>query len=152
DQRRRQLLAIRDRFGIKPLFYTTHKGAVFFASEIKALLALGVEARWDHGAFFAECHGSCPPNRTLFAGISAVPPGCLPIARRGQVKIRPYWDIDFPFSGALAAEQRSEQEIVAGFREVLDDAIAERLVADVEVACYVSGGIDSCSILALAQR
>jgi asparagine synthase (glutamine-hydrolysing) len=81
-----------------------------------------------------------------------VPPGCTLIARDGQVEIRPYWDTDYPSLEALAADGRPEAEIAAGFREVLDNAVAERLVADVEVASYLSGGIDSSAVLGLAQR
>jgi asparagine synthase (glutamine-hydrolysing) len=152
DQRRRCLVAARDRFGIKPLFYTVYRGDVFLASEAKALFALGVEARWDREAFFAELHHARPHQRSLFAGIYSVPPGCTLIARDGQVEIRPYWQLDYPQRDVLAADTRSDAEVVAGFRAVLDDAVGQRLVADVEVASYLSGGIDSCAILGLAQR
>jgi len=152
DERRRCLLAARDRFGIKPLYYAVVDGDVLVASEIKALVALGVPARWDHEAFFAECHSARTPDRTLFAGIRAVPPGCFLIARDGHVSVHTYWDIELPDRAALAADRRSDDEIVAGFRAVLDDAVRERLVADVEVASYLSGGIDSCAVLGLAQR
>ena len=152
DERRRCLIAARDRFGIKPLYYSVVNGDVLIASEIKALLALGVPARWDHDAFFAECHNVRTADRTLFAGIYAVPPGCLLIARDGHVTVRPYWDLEYPDQTTLAADRRSDAEIVAGFRDVLDDAVRERLVADVEVASYLSGGIDSCAVLGLAQR
>ena len=152
DERRRCLIAVRDRFGIKPLYYSVVGGDVLVASEIKALLALGVPARWDSDAFFAECHSVRPPDRTLFRGVYAVPPGCVLYARDGRVDIRPYWDMDFPDAATLAADRRSDAEIVSGFREVLDDAVRERLVADVEVAPYLSGGIDSCAVLGLAQH
>ena len=104
DERRRCLLAARDRFGIKPLYYAVHDGDVFVASEVKALLALGVPARWDHEAFFAECHSARTADRTLFAGIRAVPPGCFLLARDGHVAVHTYWDIEFPDRAALAAE------------------------------------------------
>ena len=152
DQRRRCLIAVRDRFGIKPLYYSVLGGDVYVASEIKALLALGVPARWDADAFFAEMHGVRTADRTLFDGIYAVPPGSMLFARAGRVEIRPYWDTDFPTQTELAGDPRSEAEVVAGFREVLEDAVGERLVADVEVASYLSGGIDSSAVLGLAQR
>jgi asparagine synthase (glutamine-hydrolysing) len=152
DERRQRLIAIRDRFGIKPLFYTIRGRDVFFASEIKALLALGVPPKWDAESFFGECHCVRPPNRTLFEGVFAVPPGCLAIARDGRVDVRPYWDADYPTREELAADRRSEEEIVEGFRFVLDDAVRQRLVADVEVAAYLSGGIDSSAVVGLAQR
>lgn len=152
DQRRRCLFAARDRFGVKPLFYTVRGGDVLVASEIKALLALGAPARWDGDAFFAELYAVRPPHRTFFAGVYAVPPGCYLIARDGHVDVYRYWDIEFPPAEVLAADRRSDAEVVDGFRAVLDDAVAERLVADVEVASYLSGGIDSSAVLGLAQR
>ncbi len=152
DGRNRTMLAIRDRFGIKPLFYAVHQGSVYFASEIKALLALGVPARWDREAVLADVYQARLHSRSLFAGIHAVPPGCYAVARDGAVQVQPYWDLAFPPAAALAADRRTDAEVVRGFREVLDDAVRERLVADVEVACYLSGGIDSCAVLGLAQR
>src|SRR5215469_15421654 len=152
DRRNRTMMAIRDRFGIKPLFYTVRNGDVFFASEIKALLALGAPARWDLTAAHQEAFLFRPHTSTLFAGIHAVPPGWYAIAESGEVTLHPYWDLEYPSAEALASDDRSEEEVVSGFREVLDEAVAERLVADVEVACYLSGGIDSCAVLGLAQR
>src|SRR5215470_18498345 len=152
DCRNHVMLAIRDRFGIKPLFYTVHEGNVYFASEVKALLALGVPARWDREAVFQECFHFRPHSRSLFAGIYTVPPGHYAIAQHGEVSLYPYWDLAFPTAAELAADDRSDAEIVQGFRAVLDDAVRERLVADVEVAAYLSGGIDSCAVLGLAQR
>ena len=152
DRRNRALLAIRDRFGIKPLFYAVHEGDVLFASEVKALLALGVPARWNREAVFQEAYHFRPHARSLFAGIHSVPPGHYAIAQHGEVSVYPYWDLDFPTAAQLAADDRSDAEVVAGFRAVLDDAVRERLIADVEVASYLSGGIDSCAVLGLAQR
>jgi asparagine synthase (glutamine-hydrolysing) len=88
----------------------------------------------------------------LFAGIYTVPPGHYAIAQHGEVSVYRYWDLSFPTITELAADDRSDAEVVAGFRAVLDDAVRERLVADVEVAAYLSGGIDSCAVLGLAQR
>jgi asparagine synthase (glutamine-hydrolysing) len=152
DRRNGAMLAIRDRFGIKPLFYAVHEGDVYFASEIKALLALGVPARWNREGVFQEVFMVRPHSRTLFDGIFTVPPGHYAIAQRGEVSVYPYWDLEFPTAEELAADDRSDAEVVAGFRAVLDDAVRERLVADVEVASYLSGGIDSCAVLGLAQR
>src|SRR5712672_2863308 len=80
DPRNNAMIAIRDRFGIKPLFYAIHHGDVLFASEIKALLALGVSAAWDGEAITQEAFMMRPQERTLFAGIYAVPAGCYAIA------------------------------------------------------------------------
>src|SRR5215468_4574723 len=152
DLRNRAMLAIRDRFGIKPLFYALHEGDVYFASEVKALLALGVPARWNGEAVYQECFHFRPHSRSLFDGIYTVPPGHYAIAQRGEVSCYPYWDLAFPTAAEIAADDRSDAEVVAGFRAVLDGAVRERLIADVEVASYLSGGIDSCAVLGLAQR
>lgn len=151
DRRNGAMLAIRDRFGIKPLFYTVHRGNVYFASEVKALLALEVPARWNREAVLQECFHFRPHSRSIFDGIYTVPPGHYAIAQRGEVSLHPYWDLEFPTAAEIASDDRTDAEVVAGFRAVLDDAVRERLVADVEVASYLSGGIDSCSVLGLAQ-
>ena len=150
DERERVMIAIRDRFGIKPLYYSVVNGDVFFASEIKALLALGVPAKWNvEGVYggLAQSH-----EITQFAGINAVPPGCYAMARDGVVRIYPYWDWEIPTAEQMKRDARSEAEVVQDFRSSLQDAVRERLVADVEVACYLSGGIDSCAVLGLAQQ
>jgi asparagine synthase (glutamine-hydrolysing) len=150
DERDNTVVAIRDRFGIKPLYYAIRNGDVFFASEIKALLALGVPAAWDlEGATGGMYRSS---ECTDFAGISAVPPGCYAIARDGTVRIYRYWDWEMPSAEELHGDIRSEAEIVEAFRNVLSDSVQQRLVADVEVGCYLSGGIDSCAVLGLAQQ
>ncbi len=151
DERRKLMIAIRDRFGIKPLFYAVIDGGVVFASEIKALLALGVPAIWDKDAAYQDAFLFRSHERTMFAGIRSVPQGCYAIARGAEVQVYSYWDWEFPTTGETAADDRTEAEVVKGFREVLSDSVRERLVADVEVGCYLSGGIDSCAVLGLAQ-
>jgi asparagine synthase (glutamine-hydrolysing) len=150
DERQQAMIAIRDRFGIKPLYYSIVNGEVFFASEIKALLAMGVPAVWDlEGATggLGRSH-----EKTEFAGISTVPAGCYAIARHGDVRIYPYWDWEIPTAEEMKRDTRSEAEVVEDFRKVLLDSVSQRLVADVEVASYLSGGIDSCAVLGLAQQ
>jgi asparagine synthase (glutamine-hydrolysing) len=146
------LFAARDRFGIKPLFYATHRGTLYLASEIKALLAASVPARWDRAAFFQANHFLGIPtvqDRTLFEGIYPVPPGHYLLASGGQVRLIRYWDFDY-----LAAEADRavgpDAEYAERFRHALDEAIRLRLRADVPVACYLSGGLDSCAVLGLA--
>lgn len=152
DRRNQALIALRDRFGIKPLFYAVHAGHVYFASEVKALIALGVPARWNRASVLEEVFHFRPSSHTLFDGIYSVPPGHYAIAQRGEVRLYPYWDLPYPSAEALAAGGRPHDEVIAGFRAALDDAVQQRLVADVEVASYLSGGIDSCAVLGLAQQ
>ena len=152
DERQRAIYAVRDRFGIKPLFYAVVNGEIYFASEIKALLALGVPARWDERAMYADAYMARPHETTLFAGIRTVPPGCYAIGHEGQVDIYRYWDWTFPTAEQMATADRASEDVVQEFRTVLTDAVRQRLIADVEVASYLSGGIDSCAVLGLAQR
>ena len=150
DRRSGELIGARDRFGIKPLFYAAINGEVLFASEAKALLALDVPARWDAGGVLGDLSGM-RSEASLFQNIRQVPPGCLAIAKDGIVRIARYWENTYPTAETLDQDRRSEAEVVSGFRAVLDDAVAERLTADVEVACYLSGGLDSSAVLGLAQ-
>src|SRR5262252_1494012 len=99
DDRNQRLLCARDRFGIKPLFYAVHRGALYLASEVKALLAAGVPARWDGEAFFqAVVMGGLEQDRTLFAGVRQVPPGHYLLASRARRQIVRYWDFDYPLA------------------------------------------------------
>ena len=150
DRRSGELIAVRDRFGIKPLFYALVGGDVIFASEVKALLALGVPARWDASAVVSE-FSNLRSNASMFENIHQVPPGCVAIAKNGAVRIERYWETNYPSAAALSEDNRSEADVIAGFRAVLEDSVAERLTADVEVACYLSGGLDSSAVLGLAQ-
>jgi asparagine synthase (glutamine-hydrolysing) len=146
------LFAARDRFGIKPLYYATHRGTLYLASEVKALLAAGVPARWDRAAFFQANHLlGTPHDRTLFEGIYPVPPGHYRLACGGDVRLVRYWDFDYP-AAADARPIGPDAEYAERFRGVLDEAVRLRLRADVPVGCYLSGGLDSCAVLGLAAR
>ncbi len=89
DARDGHLFAARDRFGIKPLYYTVYDGAFYLASEIKALAALGVPLRWDRETLYDIHFVSHPPDRTLFAGIYQLPPASYLIADGTHVRIVP---------------------------------------------------------------
>src|SRR5262249_51460206 len=144
------LFAARDRFGIKPLFYAEHGGALLLASEAKALFAAGVPARWDHEALYQAVHLTVPhPDGPLSAGAHQRPPGhSLPASAAG-VRVVRYWDFDYPQAGSAGAGP-SDAEAAAAFRAALDEAVRLRLRADVPVGCYLSGGLDSCAVLGLA--
>lgn len=92
-------------------------GDVFFASEIKALLALGVPAAWDLEGGIGGIGRS--HEKTESAGISTVPPGCYAIAKDGDVRIYPYWDWEIPTAEQMREDTRSEAEIVEEFRQAL---------------------------------
>ncbi|MEV6810780.1 asparagine synthase (glutamine-hydrolyzing) [Micromonospora sp. NPDC051296] len=151
DQPRGELFAARDRFGIKPLYYTRHAGRIYLASEIKALLALGVPARWDSAALAEHLVVCQPADRTLFADIRQVPPGCWLRTDGRDVRLGSYWDLDLPAVAELPSGGDRGRHLAA-LREAVMDAVQVRMRADVPVAYHLSGGMDSGTIVAVAAR
>jgi asparagine synthase (glutamine-hydrolysing) len=154
DARRQRLLLVRDRFGIKPLYYRLTDDAIYYGSEVKAVLAHPrVPRALCPRAAVHQMMQVMVPGSTAFAGISAVQPGhMLVVEKQGErlsARHLRYWDLEYP----LRAEHDSAPDAdyyVSGVRDLLIDAVGTRLEADVPVGCYLSGGIDSCSILGLA--
>lgn len=151
DAAYRTLFAARDRFGIKPLFFAEHDGTLFVASEVKALFAAGVPARWDAESVHHSVDLGGNPLRTLYHGVFQVPPGHYLLATAQHLQLARYWDFDYPRADA-GAPRRTDAEYAEEFRAALDDAVHVRLRADVPVGCYLSGGLDSCAVLGLAAR
>lgn len=151
DETHRTLFAARDRFGIKPLFYAFHDETLYLASEVKALFAAGVPARWDAESVAQSVEFGGHSMRTLFDGVFQVPPGHYLIATDKHLQLVPYWDFNYPRADAHRTPI-TEAQYVAEFRHELEEAVRLRLRADVPVACYLSGGLDSCAVLGLAAR
>jgi len=151
DARRHCLLIARDRMGVRPLFHAMHGDTLFFASEIKALLEVpGIDAALDPRALdqiFTLWAPVAP--QTMFRGIEELPPAHLMLVDDGHVSIRPYWTLDYPDAGSLA-DPRDEAEVAEELLELLTDATRIRMRADVPVGSYLSGGLDSSIISALA--
>ena len=133
-------MAVRDRFGIKPLYYAQVGDTLYFASEAKALFAAGVPARWDHESFFQISHVYFDQDRSLFEGVRQVPPGCYLLATQHHTQIVRYWDFDYPRIDH-PQPARSDAEHIERMRSALDEAVRIRLRADVPVGCYLSGGL-----------
>ena len=150
DEVHQTLFAARDRFGIKPLFYARHAGTLFIASEVKALFAAGVPARWNQQRVFGNLAGG-HPTETLFDGISQVPPGHYLLATPGYTHLHCYWDFHYPPADRLM-ERASDAEYAERLHHELGEAVRLRLRADVPVGCYLSGGLDSCAVLGLASK
>ena len=152
DERSQLLFAARDRFGIKPLFWAEHEGKIYLASEAKALFAMGVPARWDAESIAMVTAMNGPDaGRSLFAGVNQVPPGHYLFATASGVRLVPYWDFDYPRADAVDTSV-SEEEWIERYRGALEEAVRLRLHADVPVGCYLSGGLDSCTMLGMAAR
>jgi len=151
DDRKKTLFAARDRFGIKPLFYSQQNGLLSFASEVKALHAAGIEAAWDKEGFLQTfAVGSGIAGHSQFRHISYVPPAHYVIATADNISFHRYWNFDFPVEPI--ADRYSDQEYKEQFYAVLDEAVRLRLRADVPIGCYLSGGLDSSAILGLMSR
>lgn len=149
-----RLMLVRDRFGIKPLYWTEVNGLVVFGSELKVLFAHPeVPRQFDPQGVFHQLMQTIVPGSTAFKGIHQVKPGhVLDIKRRDgklQITEKKYWDMPFPEERSRP-DNYSEEEWIEAVREKLLEAVQLRLEADVPVGCYLSGGIDSCSILGLA--
>lgn len=153
DRERQEVLLARDRFGIRPLFLATFGGDVAFASEAKALLRHpGAERRLDPFSVVETFTlWAVQPDRSAFPGIYELPPGhFVRIGADGIGPLRRWWDLDFgPRQGDGPADAGAlAEELLAR----LDEATRIRLRADVPVGVYLSGGLDSSSIAALARR
>jgi asparagine synthase (glutamine-hydrolysing) len=143
DRRERRLVLVRDRVGIRPVFYTKTKSALVFGSEIKALLAHPeVEARIDPiGMEQVFTFWTTLTPRTAFQDIREVPPGHMLIVEKEREEVRKYWELEFVEAGAEA-----DVELGAAMEEfdaLLQDSVRLRLRADVPVVAYLSGGLDS---------
>lgn len=154
DEKRQQIFAARDRFGIKPLFYYQQGRTVYFASEVKALKMLGVPMYWDKRAYWQEVSCLHLPSGCLFKDIYEVPSGHFAIKEieGNKLNVKLYWDMHYPTESELKHRQFSDREVIANFKDLFNEAVSLRLKADVPVACYLSGGIDSCSVLGVAQN
>jgi asparagine synthase (glutamine-hydrolysing) len=159
DKKKRQLILGRDRIGICPLFWTkTTDGWLLFASEIKALLSSGmVDARFDpRGINHIFTFFAVPGPVTCFAGIEAVVPGhylsIRPAWSGGSPKIedRTYWAIDFPDEGQ--EDPFGDSKVVDDFERIIYESVERRLRADVPVVSYLSGGVDSSLVVAMASK
>jgi len=152
DETNDLLLAARDRFGIKPLYYSVYDDTLYLASEVKGLFAAGVPPRWDHEYFYQLATGPAMPDRSLFDGVHQVPPGHYLIATPNGLRLHRYWEFDYTPAAELAANTRDERSYVEEFAAVFEEAVRLRLRADVPVGCYLSGGLDSCAVLGFAAR
>ena len=151
DASRRQLFVARDRVGEKPLYYSmTPQGTFVFGSELKCLLQHPhVERELSPEALDAYLtFGYVPDPLSIFKNISKLPPGHQLTLTNGILKIEQYWD--FPYEPI--EENRSEDEYIDELRTLLDESVRMRLVADVPLGAFLSGGIDSSTIVGLMAR
>src|SRR5215207_4016553 len=149
DRNRRELFIARDRLGVKPLYYVhTGDGSLYFASEIKALLeARAVKPELNFAAFsdYLANHATSG-EETLFIGVKRLMPGHTLTWRDGESKINKYWDVSF---AKIAPDGRSDKDYIAEWSELFRKSVQLRLMADVPLGMFLSGGIDSSAIAAV---
>lgn len=151
DKKKKELFLARDRFGIKPLYYTElHSGEFLFASEIKSLLQndkivreVDIEAFDQYFTF-----RYVPENKTMFKNIYKLEPGHILIRKNKKFKIEQYWDIEFGDDES----SKSEADIVEDITALLTDSIEKRLISDVPLGAYLSGGLDSSFMVGLMSK
>ncbi len=155
DRRERTLTLVRDRLGIKPLYWGKFGGLFLFGSELKALRAHpGWAPRIDRGAVAAFLrHNYIPAPRSIYQGVSKLEPGCmLTLPWGGEPQIERYWD---PRAIALAGLSNplrvDDDELIDQLETLLKDAVRRRMVADVPVGAFLSGGVNSSTVVALMQ-
>ncbi len=155
DRGSRTLHLVRDRLGIKPLYWTKQNGILAFASELKALRAVeGLSFTLDAGAVASYLRYLCvPAPRTIFREVEKLAPGHRVEITGQSLAVRRYWDLaEIARSGQHACDRRPEQEIVEELHALLADAVKRQMVSDVPLGAFLSGGIDSSTVVALMQR
>jgi asparagine synthase (glutamine-hydrolysing) len=151
DEARGQLVIARDRLGKKPLYYAQYGDRISIASELKALLADPRFPRTlDREAIRLYLrYGYIPAPRTIYAHAQKLPPGSYAIITSEDVRVRRYWD---PATFALAESQDSPANLERRLEELLRESVRIRMVADVPLGAFLSGGIDSSLVVALMQE
>src|SRR5581483_11753392 len=150
DDARRRLVLVRDRLGVKPLHYSVNPGGVTFGSEIKSLLEdPDVPRAWSAealDAYLTLCY--IPAPRTIYQNIWKLPAGHLLVAEDGRVRIRRYWDLTFTGDG----DDAREAEYLDRLEALVDESVRLRLLSDVPLGAFLSGGIDSSLVVASMVR
>jgi asparagine synthase (glutamine-hydrolysing) len=151
DVKKKKMIAVRDRFGIKPLcYYYKNDGTLYIASEAKAIFAAGITPAWnEYSLYHTLCFQYTPLNQTLFAGANQLPPGYMLIYDGHQLITQRYWDLDY----TTYDNNASFDDLCLQLDDQLKDAIKCRLRADEnKICCHLSGGIDSATIASLASQ
>jgi asparagine synthase (glutamine-hydrolysing) len=149
DDRNQTVFAARDRFGVKPLYYAEIDGRLIFASEVKALLQAGLRPAVCEPALVEYfTFQNVYSDLTLFDGVKLLPAGTMLMAQvGGRVRSHRYWDLEFDPDYSL-----SESDWVEAIRGAFERGVTRQLVSDVPLGSYLSGGMDSASIAAVASQ
>jgi asparagine synthase (glutamine-hydrolysing) len=151
DAPKRRLLLVRDRLGIKPLYWTRAGDRLLFGSEIKAILASDLVQARTNAAALPELLSTryVSGAETMFKGIHKLLPGHLLVFEQGEMKIRQYWDVPVGQPRPASPTSNRTRDVVSEFRDLLAESVKLRLMSDVPLGMFLSGGIDSSAIAAL---
>lgn len=145
DVVKEKIYLIRDRVGEKPLYIFDDGKTLLFASEIKSLLSVGIPRELDRDALnHFLTYNYVPPPKTIFRGITHIEPGCIAELNRTGVHVRRWWEL-----ADQTVEQKTEQAWIEEFNSILEDAVRLRLRSDVPFGAFLSGGVDSSSVVGL---
>ena len=149
DSLRNRLVLARDRLGKKPLYYTVQNGRLLFASELKSLLQVpGIQKQMDPGAVdLYLTYQYIPHPHSIYQGIHKLPPGHFAVFENGQVRVESFWKVDW--SKEISIDQSTASKKL---KELLLDSVRIRLRSDVPLGAFLSGGIDSSLVVAIAQQ
>ena len=149
DMRRRRLLLYRDRTGEKPLYLWPWKNSLFFASEIKSFLTLPFFTKKfnEKALFYYLSLKNSPRRHSFFQGVESLNPGEYLIFEKGQARKKTYWEID-----ASRPLRISEEDAAAEILRLLKDSVKYRMISDVPLGAYLSGGVDSSAVVGLMSR
>jgi asparagine synthase (glutamine-hydrolysing) len=146
DSAREELFLARDRLGIKPLYYAMDANGLRAASEVRVLAAAGFSAITSRSISGYLQWGACPERNLLYSNLRVLPAGhAMTIARQGEIKTWQFWPLREVFVS-------SRNNVLRQVRDLIDKAVDEHLLADVPVASFLSGGIDSSIVTALAAQ
>ena len=154
DAPRQRLFAARDRLGIKPLYWSETDKGLMLASEIKAMLSSGLmnPVLDFHALHHFLTFYAVPPPHTILQGVHVLLPGHYLIWEKGKVTVRQYWDVPTVENGDIMSAGGNVVEIRRELRRLLEESIRLRMIADVPVGAFLSGGVDSSAVVALMAR
>lgn len=149
DEKKHQLAIVRDRLGVKPVSYAMTDDGLVFGSELRTLLIHPqINRQVDMSAIHAYLtRAYVPAPLTAFEGIQKLPPAHYLVAQGGKIRLTRYWDVDFGDDLVI-----SEQEACEQIRHILEEATRIRLMSDVPLGAFLSGGVDSSSVVAMMSR
>ncbi len=146
---KKKLVVVRDRVGIMPVYYTQHRDTLYFASEIKSILQnpeIPRELNPDAIDYYLTFR-YVPGPMTLLRNVFKLPAGSMLIAREGRIEVKPYWDLEFRANEGLSLRECAER-----FEQKAREAVEIRLMSEVPLGAFLSGGLDSSLVVCFHER